>query len=341
MCTACEMIKSIDSYSIEYLSWITVIVVATITLTTIVFTHYNERAIEKANDFVEKIRLCLYSHKDNKEDLPYIELMNQFNKLIHALSNNNVYKVTLKFFEIILYVLVILWFFGSLGYALNTDTLIEKIFIMVASIILIGVFIYVPEIIKAFNKNKALMMTDKNKCSFNEALNFFDYKNILIKKEVIKNLINPTLNISINNNHIEIEYNQGLEIADYFVVFEFKKNSEMIYICLDIDNDTQSLKYSTVQNKGRSFEGLFESIKNSSKTKGNVYIFDKITSENNAFSLSNIHRDDDDGKINLLLKDYKKITNIPVNKLFERKTSLIGIKSASSNGEKEYSLTKK
>jgi hypothetical protein len=42
-----------------------------------------------------------------------------------------------------------------------------------------------------------------------------------------------------------------------------------------------------------------------------------------------------------LLKDFKKITNIPVNKLFERKTSLIGIKSASPNGKKEYSLTKK
>ncbi|MEQ6050194.1 hypothetical protein U2I53_14185 [Lysinibacillus capsici] len=333
------MIKSIDSYSVEYLSWITAIVVGTITLTTIVFTHYNERAIEKANDFVEKIRSSLYMHKDNKDDLPYNELVNPFNKLIHALSNNHVYKLTLKFFEIILYVLVILWFFGSLGYALNTDTLIEKIFIMVGSFILMGVFIYIPEIIKVFNKNKSLMMTDKNKCSFNEALSFFGYKNVLTKKEIIKNIMNPTLNISINNNHIEIEYNQGLEMVDYFVIFELEKNNEKIYICLDIDNDTQMLKYSTEQNIGQSFEGLFESIKNCSKTKGYIYIFDNNTAEKNVFKLSNTHTED--GIINLSLKDYNNITNISVTRLFERKTSLIKRKSPSPNGDKEYSLTKK
>lgn len=338
MCTICEIIKSVDNYSVEYLGWITAIVGGIITLTTIVFTHYNERSIERSNDFVEEIRSQLDYHKNDKENLPYKEMISKFNKVINALSNNYIYKTTLVFFEVIFYSLATLWVFGSLGYALNSKTWTEKIFIMSASIILIGVFLFIPEIVKGINKNNALMVTNKNKCSYNEGLKFFKKDNILETNEIILNLVNPVLNVSINNhNHINLEYNQGLAIIDYFIIFKLVKNNEVIYISLNIDSDKKTLKFNTSQYMNNSFRGLYDLIKNSNKSKGNVFIFDNNTLDKSVFKLSNIYNED--GNIVLSIKsNEQRVTNIIADRIFEKRESKI--KVISSSDEKEYSLTK-
>ncbi len=338
MCSFCEIIKSLDSYSVEYLGWITAIVGGIITITTIVFTHYNERSIEKSNDFVEEIMSRLENHKNDKENLPYKEVMGKFNKVINVLSNNHVYKTTLFFFEMIIYSLAILWIFGSLGYALNSKTWTEKILIMTASFILIGVFLFIPEIVKGINQNKSLMVTNKNKCSYNEGLKFFKKNNILVTKDIISNLISPVLNISINNDdHIVLEYNQGLAIVDYFIIFKLEKNNEVIYISLNIDSDKHSLKFSTNPNMNGTFRGLYDLIKTSSKTKGNVFIFDNITLDKSVYKLSNILNED--GDIVLGIKNNElRVTNIVADKIFDDRASKV--KLINSSQEKDYSLTK-
>lgn len=339
MCTVCEILKSLDIYSVQYLGWVTAIVGGIITLATIVFTHYNERTIERSNDLVEEIRFQLDIHKNDKENLHYQELMSKFNKVISALSNNQVYKSTLFFFEVIFYGLAALWLIGSLGYALNSETWIEKIIIMTASFILIGVFLFIPEIVKAFNKSKELSITSKGKCSYNESLNFFKYNNILDTKDIISNLVTPSLSVSINNDdHIIIKYSQGIAINNYFVVFQLVNKNEAVYISLDINSDKNSVVYSTTHNTGMTFRGLYDLIKSSSKTKGNVFIFDSFTLVKSVYKLSNIH--DDSGSINLGIKDNQIITNKIAENLFEKKESCVKLIRSSSNDNKDYSLTR-
>ena len=337
MCKACEIIKSLDSYSVEYLGWITAIVGGIIALTTIIFTHYNERSIEKSNDIVEEIKSILHNNKDNKQNIPYSELSNKFNKIINVLSNNRVYNITLIFFEVILYVLVALWFFGSLGYALNAKTWTERVLIMVASFILIAVFLFIPKIIKMFNKNQSLIITKNNKCSYNELLNFFRFNNILTKNDTIKNLIRPSLRISINTrDQIILEYNQKVSITDYSIIFKLLKGNEVIYICLHINSDKQSIQFSTDSNNGMTFRGLFDLIRTSTKIKSNIFISDTI-SENKVFKINNIPNDD--GDIILEIGNQETITNNYVDDILQQKKSLIKVVKGSPNDEIDYELT--
>ncbi|WP_024423395.1 hypothetical protein [Bacillus safensis] len=339
MCNVCDVIKSINDYSVEYLSWITAIVGGIIALTTIVFTHYNERSIERSNELIEEIMSLMQAYKDNLDELPYDDLTYKFNKTVQALSNNHVYRVTLTFFEIILYILSILWWFGSLGYALNADTWIERILIIIATFILIAVFLFIPEIVKTFNKNKTQIVTNKNTCSYNEAIKFFMYKDLLTENSVVANLVVPTLRITINTrDQIIFEYSHGLMISDYYIIYKLVHRNKVIHICLKIDSGNPTVKFTTDSSNGITYRGLYELLRNANKTNGNLTIFNNVTSEKKIFKLRS--ELNSDGKLILDIKSNHNLTNVVIDELIKKETSFIKLTNGHPNDEKDYPLKK-
>lgn len=127
-----------------------------------------------------------------------------------------------------------------------------------------------------------------------------------------------------------------MSITDYSIIFKLLKDNEVIYICLHINSDKQSMQFSTDSNNGMIFRGLFDMMRTSKKTKSNIFISD-IISENKVFKINNIPNDD--GDIILEIGNQETITNNYVNNLFQQKTSLIRTVNGSPNGEKDYEIT--
>lgn len=320
MCDFCITLKSITPYSVEYLGWITAIVGGIITFVTIIFTHYNERSVERSNETIEEINSMLFTFKSNISDMPYVELSQKFNSLIIALKNNSVYKTSLIFFEIILYCLIVLWFFGSLGFALNTSSSFEKVLIIASTIILISVFLFLPEMIKMFNKNKISSIITKDKITYGQALKFFNYKDILGNTKIITNLLSPTLKVSYINNKFHMEFTQHLRVSDYNIIYKLENEDVVTYISLNIKSNGQSVKYHMSED-GKKYEGVFNTINQSKNLKGNIYIYNNSNHEKNVFKLKKIL--DDANNIIIKPTENHNTTNITVDNIHRSSSSKI------------------
>lgn len=79
----------------------------------------------------------------------------------------------MKLFTYLSYFIVFLWWLSLLGYLSDADTLIDKIIICLSTLLISIPFLYLPDILKNFNKNKPLSLNEKGYVDLEDFIDFF------------------------------------------------------------------------------------------------------------------------------------------------------------------------
>jgi len=225
----CEFLKGASVYSVQYLGWVTAVVAAILALTSIVFSQFNERSIQKSNDVARSIRNRLNKELDiNKENV----IKEDFNHMIYLLSNTSIYDKTMKLFTYLSYFIVFLWWFSLLGYLSDADSLIDKIIICLSTILISIPFLYLPDILKNFNKNKPLSLNEKGYVDLKDFIAFFKENTNLNNSDIILKFLSPKTNIRFNNK-LEINYSINSKTSNLTYIVILKNEDKRIIINLD------------------------------------------------------------------------------------------------------------
>lgn len=321
MCEICNFFVGIDIYSVQYLGWITAISVTIIALTTIIFSQYNERSIEKSNDLSERIKSSLLSYNDSSvtNDSLIHSIRADFNKMVYVLSNNSVYKQTLLLFKCVVYSFSVLWTIGSIGYALDAGTVIDKIIIITSTFVLISIFIFLPDVLKNFNSSYPVILDEKNRfCDLNTGISYLKENNNLSSPIIIKDIIMPSLKVKLINGQIELRYNQSLNLSNYKVVYVLKSSTEAIFLSLILKRDTPSIRFVDNLKESISYVGLVKSIREANKA-GVLYISDF---SNNTYAF-NFKKEVNEEGIFFVIGNKVEKKNSTVEELFLKGNSLI------------------
>ncbi|WP_416144118.1 hypothetical protein [Planococcus koreensis] len=339
MCNLCTLLDEIDIYSIQYLGWITAISVTIIALTTIIFSQYNERSIEKSNDLSEKIKASLLSYDLTSvaNNLQIQTLRTDFNKMIYVLSNNRVYKQTLLLFKSVVYSFSVLWLIGSIGYALDANTFIDKLIIVSSTFVLIFIFIFLPDVLKKFNNTYPVTLDKSNNfCNLNTGISYLKENINLDSSIIIKDFIMPALVVSLDNNRqMELKYNQSLNLSNYNIVYMIKSSSEVIYISLVVEQGIPSVYFQNELKNSISFEGLIKSITDSNP-HGVLYISDFF---NATYSFNFKKEVNEDKEITFTIGGKVRKTNSKINEIFSQRIPLIRYETG--NNTMTYNLIDK
>jgi len=258
--------------SINYVTWTSTVVVALLALTTIIFSQYNERQIIKSNDISKRIKDSLA--RDSTSSISVL-----VDELIHVLSNQSVYRWTLKFFFVISYVSCLIWIISGIGYSLIPSILStgDLIIILLSLSTVICTFGFLPIILIQFNNRPPINIDNKNRISYKAFLKYFKAITPVSEEAIIYNYVNPSLEFSLSQtNKMTIALKQQIPISNVSFVFKLVGEDNQIKI-LNITNmkNEKYVQYSIKsQNKNEnSFRGLFNNL---SKSKHqHLFVFSK------------------------------------------------------------------
>ncbi len=102
--------ENMTSTSTTFLAGSSAVVAALLALTTIIFSQFNERLIQKTSNISREIKMSISEEKNN-----YQVIIDKVNEIIYLLLNQSVYKMTLYFFFFISYLSGILWIMSGAG----------------------------------------------------------------------------------------------------------------------------------------------------------------------------------------------------------------------------------
>lgn len=278
-----DFISAVDIYSVQYLGWISAIIAALLALTTIIFSQHNERVLQRSNDLAQEIQLEINMYKD-KVDMDKIII--QFNSLISLLINVQPYEKTLSLFKFISYSLIVCWIFAGLGYAYDAKSNSDVLIIIAATIILIIPLAVLPNIMSSFNKSKPVKI---NQCITLDELIAFFVKANLKKEQVIQNLLQPNISISLTpSNLIRIVFQQAIPTKNYSITLRLVADTgEIIFLHLTPLSSQESIyitSSSTETTMYINFTSMFKKIKDSNVKECKAYILSET--EEAVFSLN-------------------------------------------------------
>lgn len=223
----CEFLNGISEYSVQHLGWATAIVAAILALTSIVFSQFNERSIQRANDIAREIR-----NKLNK-DVKLIEshmIKEDFNHMTYLLVNSTIYKRTLLLFQISSYIIVFLWWFSMFGYINNAGTLADKVLIFLSTVLISIPFLYLPDILKSFNKNQPLTFNNKDELVIHELTRFLKENTAITERSIISDFLNPRVEVELVHRNINIHHVIDVNVVNFTTVFVIQKENQRITI---------------------------------------------------------------------------------------------------------------
>ncbi|MFQ6584657.1 hypothetical protein [Priestia megaterium] len=330
---------SISIYSINFLTWTSAVVVALLALTTIIFSQFNERLIQRSNDLSKEITIAILKQKD------YQVVNEKINEIIYLLSNQLVYKVTLYFFFIISYLSGLLWLASGVGYILDRPQIsLGDLVIIIFSLLAISTtFFVLPIILIQFNKNPPLKVDNKNRLSLDEILRYFSSINSISNETVINDYIKPNLNLSLNYSGIlGISLKQEIPITKIAYIFEFVGSDNNKQIIKITNNSVERFNRYNIKplNKSEtSFEGLFNMIRSTTYQKLYVYSMDKkqlVSSFNLQFSLNT------ESRLALLIREQFQLTpdSYIVDVLNSKKPIHVVSEKNQQEYKKQYKLNK-
>ncbi len=252
-----KYLSGISVYSVQYLGWITAIVAAILALTSIVFSQFNERSIQKANDLARGIK-----NKINED----IELINSpivkedFRHMAYLLTNSSIYKNTLFLFEWVSYFIVFLWWFSVIGYIKHAETFADKTLIFLSTILLSIPFLFLPKILKRFNNNQPLSINKKDELNIKELIRFMKENTSLSEAKLISDFLNPTVRIELKNRKLFLYSLTEVDAVNFTIMFVIKGEENRITI--NVEKNKKGLKniYSIkpIDGEGTTYdEGLY------------------------------------------------------------------------------------
>lgn len=262
-------------YSVTFLAWTSAVIAALLALTTIIFSQFNERLIQKTNNISKEIKTFIFKKED------YQLINEKINEIIYLLSNQSVYKLTLYFFFIISYLSGLLWIISGIGYILDQP---EKSYgdltVIILSLLAISTtFFILPIILIQFNKNPALIVDNKSRVSFREIIGYFNSITQISNEEIIKEYIKPIFILKLSySGFLEISLKQEIPIAKITYIFEFvgvNNVKQIIKISSDSTERFNNYSINPVNKNETNFEGLFNMIQRSNYQNLYVYSMDK------------------------------------------------------------------
>lgn len=269
----CEFLKGASVYSVQYLGWVTAIVAAILALTSIVFSQFNERSIQKSNDLARSVKSKINMDKESISDNMVKE---DFSQMLYLLSNTSIYDKTMKLFKFVSYFIVFLWWFSLIGYLSDADTLLDKVLIYLSTLLISIPFIYLPDILKAFNNSKPLLLNKYGKLDFIEIISFFKKNTDLKESEIISKFLNPKINIKLVQNKIYLNYNLDIQFANITCIVNIENEDNRIMINLHRDSlHTNKSFYLLPMDKeehNNDDTGLYKLLKSMIGKEANIYI---------------------------------------------------------------------
>ncbi|MBK5483498.1 hypothetical protein JFV29_16755 [Peribacillus sp. TH16] len=269
-----SFIDGITITSINYLTWTSAVVVALLALTTIIFSQYNERQIIKSNDISRQIKEAI-----KEVTTPELTIQELVNELIYVLSNQNVYKLTLRFFFIISYLSGLTWLISGIGYILLKDKLSSGDFIVIllSLITIVITFFILPLILIKFNNKPPIDIDTKNRVSYGALIRYLKSITSISADQLIKKYINPTIEFSLSySNNLTIALKQQIPLNNIYYVFKFVGvDNQAQIICINNLTNDDYVEYSIISKdkNENSFRGLLNMIRNS--THQQLFVFSK------------------------------------------------------------------
>ncbi|WP_144556555.1 hypothetical protein [Bacillus pumilus] len=314
-----SFIDGITITSINYLTWTSAVVVALLALTTIIFSQYNERQIIKSNDISRQIKEAI------KENITHDDQIQELvNELIYVLSNQNVYKLTLRFFFTISYLSGLTWLISGIGYILIQEKLSsgDLTVILLSLITIVLTFFILPWILIKFNNRAPIDIDTKNRVSYSALLRYFKSITSVSADQLIKKYIEPTIELSLSSsNNLTIALKQKIPLNNIYYVFRFVgKENKVQIMCVNTSTNEDYEEYSIIsKNKNEnSFGGLFGMINNSTYQQLFIFSKDKTMIASYSVTLSQISNNlisctidsskplSTDDQINKVLSEYNK-----------------------------------
>lgn len=312
----CEFFNGASVYSVQYLGWVTAVVAAILALTSIVFSQFNERSIQKSNDIARSIKNRLNAELDiNKENV----IKEDFNHMIYLLSNTSIYDKTMKLFTYLSYFIVFLWWFSLLGYLSDADTLIDKIIICLSTVLISIPFLYLPDILGNFNKNKPLNLNEKGHVELKDFVAFFKENTNLNDSDIILKFLSPKTNIRFNNI-LEINYDINPKTSNLTYVIILKNEDQRIIINLDQELFESKNVFSLLpfedNGDNQSDLGLFNLLREMNKTDVEIFISSSLKDYICFSGKMKIHKNE------IEIYPINKIERAFDSKIFEMKNTL-------------------
>ena len=255
----CDFLNGVSVYSVQHLGWVSAVVAAILALTSIIFSQFNERVVQKINELTYELKKTKYKGNINpdliKEDI---------NQIIHLLANTEIYHKTLKLFNVVSYFIVFLWWISIFGYMDEAKTLADKVIIFLSTILLTIPFIYLPDILKLFNRNNSKLVLNKNgNLDFNTMNNY--WRSLSIDNvDFITDILTPCVKLKLIDKEMHFNFSKDLSLQDFYVVISGYHNGKKIVIRYLERNDDFINTYGleNVNNQKKEINrGLFGEIK--------------------------------------------------------------------------------
>ncbi|WEZ08874.1 hypothetical protein P5663_02995 [Priestia flexa] len=255
----CEFLNEVSVYSVQHLGWVTAVVAAILALTSIVFSQFNERSIQSANDLARQIKNKLNQKEEYENKIQ--EVVEDFNMMVYLLLNTQIYKRTLNLFKYLSYFIIFLWWLSLIGYMNNAETFGDKVVIFLSTILLTIPFLFLPDILESFNKNKPIIISDKNKLDVLELVRFFSRNTPLEKQYIIKKIINPVVKVNINKNKLIIKTIFNIDVVGFNMILKVKDDNNQVTINIDKNESNIENTYSISHDVETLEVGLFKQLK--------------------------------------------------------------------------------
>ncbi|WP_305453633.1 hypothetical protein [Bacillus mycoides] len=325
--------KDMTSTSITFLSGSSAVIAALLALTTIIFSQFNERLIQKTSDISRDIQISI---SKNRNDHQLIN--NKINEIIYLLSNQSAYKITLYFFCFVSFLSSFLWVIAGIGslFEIESPNYGDIVVITLSTIAISLTFFVLPIILIRFNRSPVLKIDNKNRVSFYEIKKYFDSIARISITNIIKDYIKPTFSCRLGSSGVLVlSLKQEIPISKVTYIFEFvglDSDKQLVKVTHDSSVNFIEYEINPSNKNGNSFEGLFDLIQQSTYQNLYVYSTDKeefldsfklefLTSTDNEFTLS-IHEHfkiSPDSCVGNILKSKKWIHRIRGNNLEEYK----------------------
>jgi hypothetical protein len=259
--------KSISHDTVEFLSWVSSLIVTILTLITIIFTQHNEKITIEIRKLYRELLQDIKN--DSNLETTKENIINNFNEISFLLRNRQNYLNSMTFFRWVLYFLAFIWSIASTGMLLNSAGWANKYIIIFSLVILIIVFYFVPKYLSNFNKFE---IYSENIDELNTFLCFVEDNSKIAKHTVIDQLISPSVEFSLKHGKIFITFKQNLSLKNFYVVLSLGDNNNSIYIRFTIATPKHSNEFIIEIPSNVTLDGAFDTIKNSNKHRNRIYI---------------------------------------------------------------------
>ncbi|WP_446936290.1 hypothetical protein [Lysinibacillus fusiformis] len=317
------LLKSINEESITFFYYACSISTAIMALTTIIFTYYNERIIQRARN----ISLEFQEEEANLSDE---KMIHNINSMISLLSNNKTYKATKIIFFSVSFASSLLWGLILVHYILNTRNFFVIFLLSFSSLIVVVSLLSIPIILIQFNKNNLFKVKSFESIEIDDLIHFLNRFRITDVNYAFSNLVNPKIKLQLESQHSLFLYlYQKISLRKLNYIIEMVDSDKKItFLNLYTGNgENKKWKINSQKKKVNSYKGLYNDLKSYKFYKLHIYKRKKY------IATFNLNLEVNNNILEFNIDSYKK-QNDDIDVKYLKKNNLLTLKSE----DKKYFL---